>query len=105
MSFPEYAREGSIYKTNAGRVGVQTVTWTENASGDEVMREAGEEDVGVMCAEHLVVLMTAFDDDDLAWYMLERDPAFLDSIAKARRQVELGKTISHDDLKRDLGLN
>jgi PHD/YefM family antitoxin component YafN of YafNO toxin-antitoxin module len=84
---------------------VKTVTWTENASWDEVLRQAGEEDVVVLRDGHPVVLMTPFDDDDLAWYARERDPAFLESIAKARRQVEQGKTVSHEDLKHDLGLN
>ena len=84
---------------------MKTVTWTENASWDEVLRQAGQEDVVVMRDGHPIILMTAFDDDDLAWYTRERDPAFLESIAKARRQVEQGKTISHEDLKTDLGLN
>jgi hypothetical protein len=84
---------------------VKTVTWTENASWDDVLRQAGEEDVIVLRDGHPVVLMTPFDDDDLAWYARERDPAFLESLAKARRQVEEGKTVRHEDLKRDLGLN
>jgi PHD/YefM family antitoxin component YafN of YafNO toxin-antitoxin module len=84
---------------------VKTVTWTENASWDDVLRQAGEEDVIVLRDGHPVVLMTPFDDDDLAWYARERDPAFLESLAKARQQVEQGKTVSHEDLKRDLGLS
>jgi PHD/YefM family antitoxin component YafN of YafNO toxin-antitoxin module len=84
---------------------VKTVTWTENALWDDVLRQAGEKDVIVLRDGHPVVLMTPFDDDDLAWYARERDPAFLESLAKARRQVEQGKTVSHEDLKRDLGLN
>jgi len=43
--------------------------------------------------------------DDLAWYARERDPAFLESLARARRQVEQGKTVSHENLKRELGLD
>ncbi len=84
---------------------MKTVTWTENASWDDVLRQAGEEDVVVLRDGHPVVLMTPFDDDDLAWYAREHDPAFLESLAKARRQVEQGKTVSHENLKRDLGLN
>jgi PHD/YefM family antitoxin component YafN of YafNO toxin-antitoxin module len=84
---------------------VKTVTWTENASWDDVRRQAGEEDVIVLRDGHPVVLMTPFDDDDLAWYARERDPAFLESLAKARQQVEQGKTVSHEDLKWDLGLS
>jgi hypothetical protein len=45
-----------------------------------------------------------FDDDDSDWYARERDPAFLNSIARAREQVRQGRTISHDDLKKELGL-
>jgi len=43
-------------------------------------------------------------EEKLAWYACERDPAFLESLAEARQQVEQGKTVSHENLKRDLGL-
>ena len=84
---------------------MKTVTWTENASWDEVLRQAPEEDVIVLRDGHPFVLMTPFDDDDLTWYARERDPAFLESLARARRQVEQGKTVSHENLKRELGLD
>ena len=63
---------------------MKTVSWTANSSWKEVLRLAGEEDVLVLRDGHPVVLMTPFDDDDLAWYARERDPAFLASLAKAR---------------------
>jgi hypothetical protein len=83
---------------------MKTVTWTDNASWDEVLREAGQEDVLVLRDGHPFVLMTPFDDDDLAWYARERDPAFLASLARARHQVERGETVSHRDLKKEFGL-
>jgi hypothetical protein len=52
-----------------------------------------------------VVLMTPFDEEDLAWYAREHDPAFLASLAKARGQVERGNTVSHRDLKTQLGVD
>ncbi len=54
---------------------------------------------------HAVALVTPFDDEDLEWFARERDPAFLASIAEARRQVEQGRTTTHADLKRQLGLD
>ncbi len=84
---------------------MKTVSWTANSSWDEVLRLAGEEEVLVLRDGHPVVLMTPFDDDDLAWYARERDPAFLASLAKARGQVEEGKSVSHEDLKKELGLD
>ena len=84
---------------------MKTITWMENASLDDVLRQAGQEDVLVLRDGHPLVLITPFDDDDLEWYVRERAPAFLASLAEARRQVEEGKTISHENLKRDLGLN
>ena len=84
---------------------MKTVTWTDNASWDEVLRQAGEEDVLVLRDGHPIVLMTPFDDDDLTWYAREHDPAFLASLAQARCQVERGETISHGDLKKELGLD
>jgi hypothetical protein len=84
---------------------VKTVIWTEGASWDEVLRQAGQEDVLVFRDGHPVVLMTPFDDDDLAWYAREHEPAFLASLAEARRQVAAGNTVSHGDLKKEFGLN
>jgi PHD/YefM family antitoxin component YafN of YafNO toxin-antitoxin module len=84
---------------------MKTVIWTADASWEDVLREAGQEDVLVMRDGHAVVLMTPFDDDDLAWYARERDPAFLESLARARRQVEQGQTVNHETLKRELGLD
>ena len=84
---------------------MKTVSWTDNPSWDDVLRQAGEEDVLVLKNGHPVVLMTPFDEDDLAWYAREHDPAFLASLAKAREQVEHGDTVRHGDLKKELGLN
>jgi hypothetical protein len=84
---------------------MKTVVWTQNASWDEVLQQAGEEEVLVVRDGHAVVLMTPFSDDDLAWYARERDPSFLESLAKARRQVEQGETVSHETLKAQLGLS
>jgi hypothetical protein len=49
--------------------------------------------------------MTPFDDDDLAWYTRERDPAFLESLEQARRQVEQGETVNLETLEAELGFN
>jgi hypothetical protein len=84
---------------------MKTVSWTANSSWEEVLRLAGEEDVLVLRDGHPVVLMTPFDDDDMAWYARERDPAFLASLAKARGRVEEGESVSHEDLKKELGLD
>ena len=84
---------------------MKTVSWTANSSWEEVLRLAGEEDVLVLRDGHPVVLMTPFDDDDLAWYARERDPAFLASLAKVRGRVEEGESVSHEDLKKELGLD
>ena len=65
---------------------MKAVTWTENASWDEVLRQASEEDVIVMRDGHPLVRMTPFDEDDLAWCARERDPAFLELLARARRR-------------------
>jgi hypothetical protein len=84
---------------------MKTVSWTANSSWDELLGEMGEEDVLVLRDGHPVVLITPFDDQDLAWYARERDPAFLDSLAKARKQIENGESVSHEDLKKELGID
>ena len=84
---------------------MKTVSWTANSSWDEVLDQMGEEDVLVLRDGNPVALVTPFDDEDLAWYARERDPAFLASLAKARRQIQGGESVSHEDLKKELGLD
>lgn len=49
-------------------------------------------------------LVSDFDDDDLYWYEREKDPEFIASIAQAREEVAQGKTVTHEELKKELGL-
>ncbi len=83
---------------------MKTVTWTDNTAWEEAMRQAEQGEVLVMRGGHAVALLIPFDDDDLQWYGRERDPEFLASLAKARRQVQDGETLSHNSLKNELGL-
>jgi hypothetical protein len=83
---------------------MKTVTWNESTSCAEIVRQAEDEDVVLVRDGHAVALITPFDDDDLEWYAREHDPAFLDSIARARQQVAEQRSVSHEDLKRELGI-
>ncbi len=83
---------------------MRTLNWTEHTSSAEIMQAAEGEDVVLIRDGHAVALVVPFDDDDLEWYAQERDPAFLASLARAREQVQQGKTRSHEDLKRELGI-
>jgi hypothetical protein len=84
---------------------MKTVTWTEHTAWEVTVREAEQEEVLVVRDGHAVALMMPFDDDDLEWYPRECAPEFRASIAEARRQVHEGRTIGHDDLKKELGLD
>ncbi len=84
---------------------MKTVECTGNSSWDEMVREAHGEEVLLVRDGHAVAIVMPFDDDDLAWYAKERDPTFLESLARARRQVREGKTVSHRDLKVRLGID
>lgn len=44
-------------------------------------------------------------DDDAEWYLSESDPAFIESIRRAREQVTQGQVITHEQLKKELNLN
>jgi hypothetical protein len=63
-----------------------------------------DEEVLIMRDGHAVALVIPFDDEDVEWYAREREPAFIASIADARKQVQLGNTITHEELKARLGL-
>jgi hypothetical protein len=84
---------------------MKTVTWTENTPWAETVRQAEQEEVLVVRDGHAVAMLVPFDDDDLEWYTQERDPAFLTSLAQARRQIQEGRAVSHSNLKRELGLD
>ena len=84
---------------------MKTIAWTKETAWEELMRQAEQEEVLVMRDGHAVALLMPFNDDDLEWYARERDPAFLATIAEARQQVQDGKTISHGDLKKALGID
>ena len=42
------------------------------------------------------------DDEDPEWHVLEHDPKFIESIARARAQVRAGETVEHEALKAEL---
>jgi PHD/YefM family antitoxin component YafN of YafNO toxin-antitoxin module len=84
---------------------VKTVDWNETTSCAEIVEQAAQEDVVLVRNGHAVALVIPFDDDDLEWYAREHDPAFLESIARARGQVENQRTVSHQELKRELGID
>src|SRR6185437_3026008 len=56
------------------------------------------EDVLLLRNGHPVALVVPFDDDDLEWYALERDPDFIESIRRAREQVARGETIPQEEV-------
>ncbi len=71
---------------------------------EEVLQQIKNEDVVLTRDGHAVALLSEFDDDDLYWYAREHDPNFLASIAQAREQIAQGQTVSHEELKRQLGI-
>jgi len=77
---------------------MKTVTVSGSSPLEEALSE-GDEEVVLVRDGHAVALVVPFDDEDLEWYARERDPAFIASIAEARKQIEQGKTISHLELK------
>jgi hypothetical protein len=83
---------------------MKTVSVTDKLTADDLLKQGHDGDVVVLRNGHAVGLLVPFDDDDLEWYQRERDPAFIASIDRARQQVVKGQTISHDELKRKLGI-
>jgi len=73
-------------------------------ASEQAIREGRIEEVVVLEDGHPVALVTPFDEDDLEWYARERDPGFIESIARARAQAKAGEFLSQDELKKQLGL-
>ena len=83
---------------------MKTLNCTGQTSCDDMVRTADGEDVVLLRDGRAIALVIPFDDDDVEWYALERDPAFLASIARARQQVREGETLTLEQLKLELGL-
>lgn len=84
---------------------MKTVDVRDDATLAAVLSRGPDEEVVVVRDGHAVALVVPFDDDHLEWYARERDPAFIDSIARARQEVADGKTVDHAELKSRLGLS
>jgi hypothetical protein len=84
---------------------MKTVYLTDKLSAEDLLKQGGDDDVVVVRDGHAVGLLLPFDDEDLEWYARERDPSFIESIARARAQIAAGQKISHEDLKHELGLD
>jgi antitoxin (DNA-binding transcriptional repressor) of toxin-antitoxin stability system len=81
---------------------MKTIELSDNDASARAVREGQVEDVVVTRDGQPVAIIVPFDRDDLEWYGREREPAFIESIAKARAQVQSGAVVSHEDLKRQL---
>lgn len=83
---------------------MKTLKWTDPSSAEELLRQAQREEVIVERDGHPVAVITPMNQDELDWYLRERDPAFVESISEARAAIAEGRGVSHEDLKRELGI-
>jgi hypothetical protein len=83
---------------------MKSIAIPNDSSLNEVVANLQDEDVLIVQNGSVVALLSPFDEDDVDWYIRERDPSFIESIARARRQVHEEKTIGHSELKDKLGL-
>jgi PHD/YefM family antitoxin component YafN of YafNO toxin-antitoxin module len=83
---------------------MKRVEVTADLKVDKVVKQMKGENVVLMRQGHAVALLSEVDDDELYWIERENDPAFIASIAKARKQIAQGNTISHEELKKELGI-
>ncbi len=84
---------------------MKQIELTPDLNLDAILRELADDDIVLTRSGHAVALLTEFDDDELYWYNRERSPEFIESMKRAREQVQRGEVISHEDLKRKFGLD
>ena len=84
---------------------MKPIEWTSPSSAEALLRQGQEEGVVVLRDGRAVAVVMPIDPEDAEWFARESDPAFIDSIARARADVAAGRTMSHDELKRELGLS
>lgn len=61
---------------------MKTVKWTDADSAESSLLQGQLEDTVVERDGHPVALIVPFDTAELEWYARERDPAFIESIAR-----------------------
>jgi len=83
---------------------MKKVELSSPAASEQAIRDGQSEEVIVLQDGRPVAMVVPFDEDDLEWYAREHDPAFIESIARAREQAKAGQTVPHDELKTQLGL-
>jgi PHD/YefM family antitoxin component YafN of YafNO toxin-antitoxin module len=83
---------------------IKPIEVTAGLEWDKLLQQVKSEDVVLTKDGHAVALLSDFDDDEMYWYARERDPEFIASLKRAREQVAKGQTISHDELKKRLGI-
>ena len=84
---------------------MKKVELTQSTTASDLIGQNGqEEEVLVMRDGHPVALIVPFDDDDLEWYAQEHDPEFLESLEQGRKDIAEGRGITHEELKKQLGI-
>jgi hypothetical protein len=78
---------------------------TPTMAWQKVLQQSKKGDVVLTRGGHAVALVRQFDDEELYWYMRQHDPEFIASIARARKRAAKGQTISHEELKKRLGID
>jgi hypothetical protein len=84
---------------------VKQIELTDLVGWDDLLRQVGQDDIVLTRRGQAVALLSELDEEELYWYRRENDPAFVASLKRARDQAKRGKTISHSELKRKLGLD
>lgn len=83
---------------------MKQIELTPDVALEKLLQQAQQEDIILTRDGHAVALISEIDDEELYWYGREQDPAFLESLARARAQIQAGQVVSHEELKRQLGI-
>jgi PHD/YefM family antitoxin component YafN of YafNO toxin-antitoxin module len=84
---------------------MKQIELTADLALEQVIQQAQQQDIVLTRQGHAVALISEIDDEDLYWRVREYDPEFLASLVRARAQVAQGQVVSHEDLKRQLGIH
>jgi hypothetical protein len=80
---------------------MKRISLNDKPTIEDLIEQAEDDEVLVTRDGHAVALVIPFDDQDAD---AESDPAFIESIQRAREQVSRGQFTSHNELKKQLGL-
>ena len=83
---------------------MKTIELSEHPELEHLLEEVRGERTVLIRNGQAVALLSTLDADDVEWLAIESDPAFGDSLRRADDDISKGRYFTHEQVKKELGL-